>query len=75
MWHSSTGHTTDSSICKAAIHAGAITKEAGGSVTVKKAAGCSKYEANEANEVKTSGWGSYEASYFFVGKGEGKCPA
>jgi len=66
-------YTTDSSICGAAVHAGAITKAKGGKVTVKGAAGCKSYKGSSRNSVGSSNWGSYEKSFFFPDKGDGKC--
>ncbi len=65
-------YTTDSSICRAAVHAGVITS-AGGSVTVRSAAGCSKYEGKAQNGMTSSSWSSYPNSFFFPSKGTGKC--
>jgi hypothetical protein len=65
-------YTTDSSICKAAVHAGAITAS-GGTVTVKKSAGCGSYSGSTANGVTTQSWGSFDSSFFFSGKGTGVC--
>jgi len=66
-------YTTDSSICRAAIHAGVISA-GGGEVTVQASPGCSSYAGSEANGVRTSNWGPYETSFFFPAKGDGKCP-
>jgi hypothetical protein len=57
-------YTTDSSICGAAVHAGAVPAS-GGIVTVKKTAGCPSYTGGAANGVTTSPWGSFEASFYF----------
>ena len=65
-------YTSDSSICRAGVHAGAIPAS-GGSVTIKRAAGCEKYGGSDANGVKTQSWGSHAGSFFFAGKGDGKC--
>jgi hypothetical protein len=65
-------YTGDSSICRAAWHAGAIPAT-GGRVTFKAAAGCKTYRGTEANGVTTSGWGPYQQSFYFVGKGDGRC--
>lgn len=55
-------YTTDSSVCKAAIHAGVIGKD-GGVVTVTLGAGRPSYEGSERNGVTSSGWGPYDASF------------
>ncbi|MEN9578215.1 MAG: hypothetical protein RJA70_1224 [Pseudomonadota bacterium] len=65
-------YTRDSSICQAAVHAGAI-KPAGGKVKVKAAAGCASYTGTPKNGVTTSSWPAFGGSFFFVGKGNGKC--
>ncbi len=65
-------YTADSSLCAAAVHAGAVPA-AGGPVKINKAAGCPKYTGTTANGVTTTSWGTYDASFFFVGHGDGKC--
>ncbi len=68
-------YTSDSSICHAAVHAGAIPRS-GGTVKVRGVADCGAYEGTSANGVKTSRWGNYDkGSFYFVGHGDGKCPA
>jgi hypothetical protein len=67
-------YTTDSSICAAARHAGAIA-EAGGDVTVKATKGCGTYAASTANGITTRSWGAYGSSFYFPSKGDGTCPA
>lgn len=64
-------YTSDSSVCLAARHAGVIKK--GGEVEVRKSEGCKAYEGSERNGVKTSDWGSFEHSFYFPKKGDGKC--
>jgi hypothetical protein len=65
-------YTADSSICRAAVHAGVITM-AGGQVTVRGAAGCSAYLGTSRNGVESGQWGSYQHSFYFPGKGDGQC--
>ena len=66
-------YTSDSSICNAAVHAGAIPRT-GGTVKAKATADCAAYEGTLANGVKTSNWGKYDkGSFYFVGHGDGKC--
>ena len=65
-------YTTDSAICAAAVHAGAIPAS-GGTVTVKSAAGCAAYVGTQQNGVSSSKWGKYEGSFYFPGKGDGTC--
>ena len=72
LWGSGT-YTTDSDICKAAVHAGLIKTGTGGKVTVQSAPGCSAYEGTEANGIKSSKWNSYPGSFVFPEKGAAKC--
>lgn len=65
-------YTTDSSVCRAAQHAGVIGDD-GGLVTLRSAGGCAKYTASNANGVSSSAWGSYESSFFFPAKNRGVC--
>lgn len=64
-------YTTDSSPCRAAVHAGVI-KDAG-TIKMKTAPGCEAYLGSEQNGVKASKWGKYQGSFFFPGHGDGKC--
>jgi hypothetical protein len=66
-------YTQDSSICRAAVHAGVITT-AGGSVTAKAAAGCKSYKGGVRGGVESSDWGEYDTSFYFPSKGTGTCP-
>jgi len=66
-------YTQDSSLCAAAVHAGAITKADGGSITAKASPGCSKYTGSKENGVTTSNWGPYDTSFHFPSKGDGVC--
>jgi hypothetical protein len=71
VWGSSV-YTTDSNICKAAVHSGALSSS-GGTVTVKKSAGCGSYSGTTANGVTSQSWGSFDTSFFFSGRGTGAC--
>ena len=73
VWGSGT-YTTDSSICAAAVHAGAVPVT-GGTVTLEPAAGCAGYTGSTANGVTSSPWAAFGTSFYFVGHGAGKCPA
>jgi hypothetical protein len=54
-------YTGDSSICRAAIHAGVITDEDGGSVKLEiKDGGDKTYTGSKKNGVKTEDYGTYE---------------
>lgn len=68
-------YTTDSSICAAAVNAGALAAKSAGDVTVRGAQGCPSYNGNSANGVTTSSWGSFDGSFYFPSKGDGKCAA
>ena len=68
-------YTTDSSICTAAVHAGVITEQKGGMVRVRPGPGCGHYSGTRQNGVLSTGWGPYQASFWFEGHGNGKCPA
>jgi hypothetical protein len=65
-------YTTDSNICKAAVHAGLLSAS-GGTVTVKKSAGCGSYTGTTANGVTSEPWGSFDSSFYFSGRGTGAC--
>jgi len=56
-------YTLDSSLAKAAIHAGVLKEGETKTVTVTVAPGLSAYKGTERNGVKTSDWGSYAKSY------------
>lgn len=55
-------YTADSTLCRAAIHAG-VSTAAGGRFTVTIAPGQERYEGSERNGIKSQGFGSYERSY------------
>jgi hypothetical protein len=67
-------YTQDSSLCAAAMHAGAIPA-AGGEIKVKASAGCSTYQGAARNGITSGSWGNYPGSFYFVGKGDGRCGA
>jgi len=71
VWGSGT-YTRDSSICRAAVHAGAA-KPGGGKVTVRGVPGCVKYEGSTKNGITTESWGAYEGSFYFEDYGHGEC--
>ena len=64
IWGTST-YTADSSICTAAVHAGLITAEDGGTVAIEVVAGEDTYEGTEANGVISSAYGSFGLSFTF----------
>lgn len=57
-------YTADSSVCRAALHAGAVTRQ-GGRVTVTPEAGRPAYAGATRNGLSSSNYGSYEASFRF----------
>ncbi len=65
-------YTTDSSLCRAARHAGVIDHK-GGLVKVKAALGCRFYQGSTRFGIKTAPWGPYASSFFFPGYGTGRC--
>lgn len=56
-------YTDDSSICTAAIHAGAATAAEGGLVLVSYLPGQSSYPASQRNGIITYEWGSWGGSF------------
>jgi len=67
-------YTADSSICAAALHAGAISPS-GGRVTLRGAGGCTSYSGSTAHGVTSRAWGAYGESFFFPSHGDGTCEA
>ena len=64
VWGTGT-YTDDSSVCKAAVHAGLITFEDGGRVVVEIAEGQESYEGSEANGVTSLDYGEWGGSFTF----------
>lgn len=64
VWGTDT-YTDDSYICKAALHAGVLTRN-GGRVTIELLAGRSSYKGSNRNGVSTSDYGSWGGSFRFV---------
>ena len=60
-------YTDDSSICTAAVHAGRINVQTGGTVTIEIRAGQAQYAGTTRNGVTTTGYGAWHGSYVFVG--------
>jgi LCCL domain-containing protein len=56
-------YTADSSICTAAVHAGLISFEQGGTVTIELRPGQSSYKGRSRNGVKSSQYGPYARSF------------
>ncbi len=66
-------YTTDSSICGAARHAGALDESLKGQVTIRIEDGCDEYVGSIRNDVRTQPWGSYDHSFVVVGHGGSRC--
>ena len=62
-------YTTDSAICRAALHAGAVTEQ-GGVVTALPAPGRQSYEASARNGVESTAYGPWQSSFRFARQGE-----
>ena len=71
VWGTST-YTEDSSLCLAALHAGAVART-GGMLTVQHTAGCNAYNGTVRNGVATTDYGPWSASFFFPSVGNGAC--
>jgi hypothetical protein len=56
-------YTLDSSICNAAVHAGKLTRESGGPVTIELRPGESAYKGSTRNGIKTNDYGQYGNSF------------
>lgn len=58
-------YTTDSNVCTAALHAGAV-QPAGGEITVHTGEGCTRYSASAKNGVTSREWAAYRVSFGFA---------
>jgi hypothetical protein len=56
-------YTQDSSICTAAVHAGKLTMESGGPVTIELRPGPSSYKGTTRNGIKSNDYGTYAQSF------------
>jgi hypothetical protein len=56
-------YTADSSICNAAVHAGKLTKDDGGSVTIEVRPGEPSYKGTTRNGIRTNDYGAYGRSF------------
>ena len=56
-------YTLDSSICNAAVHAGKLRMESGGSVTIELRSGEPSYKGTTRNGINTNDYGKYEESF------------
>ncbi len=61
-------YTDDSYICAAAVHAGLITKEKGGIVTIEMKKGMSAYKSTMQNGILSQSYGEWQSSFTFVNK-------
>lgn len=61
-------YTDDSSICRAAIHAGVLDAGLGGQVSFWISPGLDAYGGSEQNGVTSSTWGSWSYSFTFLGE-------
>ncbi|MGZ5434875.1 MAG: LCCL domain-containing protein [Pyrinomonadaceae bacterium] len=59
-------YTDDSSICTAAVHAGAISIAAGGSVTIEIRPAASTYRGTLRNGIASKSYGAYGGSFLIV---------
>ena len=57
-------YTADSTICRAAVHAGAIRRD-GGEVRLRITAGRERYRGSERRGVSSGSWASFPASLEF----------
>jgi len=63
-------YTFDCSIASAAVHAGLISAQNGGTVTIEIRGGQSSYKGSFRNGVNSGDWGSFGGSFVFVGGSE-----
>ena len=56
-------YTDDSSICNAAVHAGKITRAAGGTVTIEMRPAQAAYVGSARNGVTSNNYGSWGGSF------------
>jgi hypothetical protein len=60
-------YSDDSSICTAAVHAGAMTLADGGQVVFEIRPGESAYRGSERNGITSMDWGAWNGSFVIVG--------
>ena len=63
VWGDQNAYTDDSDICTAAVHAGIITAQGGGRISVTPRPGLESYPASSMNGVTTFAYGAWQASY------------
>ncbi len=59
-------YTDDSSICTAAVHAGLITRQGGGTVTIEMRAGLPSYTSTLRNGINSTSFMQWHGSFVFV---------
>ncbi len=59
-------YTDDCSIASAAVHAGLITPQNGGVVTIEIRPGAGSYQGSTRNGVVSQGYGGFAGSFVFV---------
>ena len=59
-------YTDDSSVCTAAVHAGAITLERGGAVTIEIQPGSDSYDGSEDNGITTLDYAAWPGSFVIL---------
>lgn len=59
-------YTSDSSVCTAGVHAGKISFQAGGTVSITIRQGASSFQGTTRNGVTSSDWGDWPASFEVV---------
>ncbi len=62
-------YTDDCSIASAAVHAGLITPQNGGVVTIEIRPGAGSYQGSTRNGVVSQGYGGFAGSFVFVNSG------
>ncbi len=66
VWGGANGvYSDDSTVAKAAVHAGVLRAGETGAVTVRVLAGQSNYQGSTRNGITTSNWGAWGGSYRF----------
>lgn len=66
VWGTGT-YTDDSSVCTAAVHAGAISRSSGGAVTIEILGGLASYCGSTRNGVTSRDWGNWIGSFRVLG--------
>ena len=67
-------YTDDSSICSAAVHAGALRAKDGGDVTIEIRPGEARYPGSERNYVRSSGYERAWSGSFVVVASDASAP-